>query len=63
MTTEIVTGLALLGIGVFMIFIGWPDKSGESPRYLQFRAAPMLYPPFILAFLVAGIAQLFVAFF
>ena len=63
MTIEIVSGLALLGVGLFLIFMGLPNKAGESPRYLRFHAATMLYPPVILAFLVAGIAQLIIAFF
>lgn len=63
MTTEIVSGIALLGASLFLIFMGRPNKTGESPRFLRFHAAPMLYPPFILAFMVAGIAQLFIALF
>jgi hypothetical protein len=63
MTSGLVSGIALLGFGLLMIFMGWPDKAGESPRYLRFHAAPMLYPPFVLAFLVGGIAQLFISFY
>lgn len=63
MTSGLVSGIALLGFGLLMIYMGRPDKAGDCPRYLRFHAAPMLYPPFVLAFLVGGIAQLFISFY
>jgi hypothetical protein len=38
--------------------IALPNTSGESPRFLQFYAAPMIYPAAALVFLVLGVAEL-----
>ncbi len=54
-------GLGLLAIAAVLIYTALPDKTGESPRHLRFHAATVVYPPLVLAFLVAGIVQVFVA--
>ena len=41
-------------IGLFLIWIGRPDQNGVHPRFLQFEAALVLYPPFILIFFAFG---------
>lgn len=51
-------GLALLAIAVILVFVGVPRKDGRHPRFLRFEAAAVLYPPLVLAFFAAGVAQL-----
>jgi hypothetical protein len=63
MIAGIVTGLGLLAVAAVLIFTALPDKAGESPRHLRFSAAMMVYPPVILAFLVGGAVELFLAIF
>lgn len=48
------TGIAALLIGLFLIWIGRPDQNGVHHRFLQFEAALVLYPPFILIFFAFG---------
>ena len=48
------TGIAALLIGLLLIWKGRPDQDGVHPRFLQFEAALVLYPPFILVFLAFG---------
>ena len=47
-------GIAALLIGLLLIWKGRPDRSGVHPRFLQFEAALVLYPPLILVFLAFG---------
>jgi hypothetical protein len=61
MNDDLLIGAGLLAVAAVLIFIGLPDKAGVSPRFLQFEAAPMLYPPLIMAFLVGGAAELMMA--
>jgi hypothetical protein len=61
MITGIVTGVVLLAVAALLIVTGLPDKAGESPRHLRFSAAMMIFPPIVLAFLVGGVVQLFLA--
>ena len=37
------TGLAALLVGLFLIWIGRPDRNGIHPRFLRFEAALVLY--------------------
>jgi len=39
MSEDILIGVILLGIAAVLLFLGWPNKSGESPRFLQFQVA------------------------
>ena len=50
-------GLGMLVVAVALIYAGLPDKNGRSPRFLQFSAASILYPPLVLAFIALGAAQ------
>lgn len=61
MSEDLVIGAVSLAIAAVLIFLGWPSKSGESPRFLRFQAAMVVYPPIILVFLVGGIAELVTA--
>ncbi|HET7850836.1 MAG TPA: hypothetical protein VFL51_17435 [Pseudolabrys sp.] len=60
MFDPLLLGLICLGIGLGLIAAGWP-RGGTHPRFLQFRAAVVLYPPLVLIFLAAGVAQLIAA--
>ena len=50
------TGIAMLIIGLVLIWIGRPDKTGLHPSFLRFNAAMVVYPPIILAFITMGAA-------
>ena len=50
------SGIAMLIVALFLIWVGRPDKGGVSPSFLRFDAALVLYPPLILAFFAMGIA-------
>ena len=51
-------GIVLLAIGIGLLFIGRPNKAGVHPRFLQFEASMVLYPPLVLVFLAGGAAAL-----
>ena len=51
-------GLLLLAVGAGLLFLGWPDKNGTSPRFLRFEGAPLVYPPIVLVFVAIGAAYL-----
>ena len=52
------TGVAMLGFALLLIVVGRPNAAGEHRRFLRFQAAPVLYPPLILAFIALGAASL-----
>ncbi|HWJ18416.1 MAG TPA: hypothetical protein VNR65_06800 [Geobacterales bacterium] len=58
MNENLLIGVVSLGIAAGLLFLGWPDKNGESPRFLQFEASLVLYPSIIMVFLAAGFAEL-----
>ena len=58
MSEELLSGAILLAIAAGLFFIGLPNKDGVSPRFLQFEAALVLYPPVIMIFLAGGVAEL-----
>ena len=58
MTQDLLIGLLAVAIGAGLLAAGLPNRRGESPRFLQFYAAPMLYPAAVLIFLVIGIVEL-----
>ena len=60
MMTDLVIGLTLFAVGVVLFVIGLPKKSGR-PQFLELHAAPMLYPPLVLIFLVSGLEKVFSA--
>jgi hypothetical protein len=58
MNQDILFGALLLAVAAALFFIGLPNKSGVSPRFLRFEAAIVLYPPVVLVFLAAAVAEL-----
>jgi len=52
-------GLAMVALAAGLVYAGRPDKSGRHPRFLQFGAALVLYPPIVLVVLAFGAAELF----
>jgi hypothetical protein len=62
MGSNILVGTALVAVAAVLLWIGMPNKSGISPRFLQFEIAPLIYPPLILALLAIGGANLIAAF-
>ena len=58
MSSGILLSMASFGIAAGLLFVGKPDRNGASPRFLRFEAAPIIYPPIILAFLAMGAANL-----
>ncbi|MGY3618354.1 hypothetical protein ACVJGD_004550 [Bradyrhizobium sp. USDA 10063] len=50
-------GFVLVIVAASLIWLGMPDKAGNSPRFLRFRAAPVVYPPLVLALLALGAAE------
>jgi hypothetical protein len=51
-------GVVALIIAAGLFVIALPNRYGESPRWLQFYAAPMVYPAAVLVFLGLGAAEL-----
>ena len=49
MSSEILTSVLSIALAA---------GSGASPPFLRFAAAPVIYPPIILAFLAIGVANL-----
>ena len=62
MSSDILVGAASLAVAATLLFIGMPDKSGVTPRFLRFEIAPLVYPPLILAISAIGAANLITAF-
>jgi hypothetical protein len=58
MNEDILIGVVLLAIAGGLLFIGLPNRAGESPRFLQFDASVVLYPPVVLTFFAGGFAEL-----
>lgn len=58
MNPDLAIGAVLLAAGAVLLFVGLPNRSGVSPRFLQFEAALVLYPPVIMFFLVGAIAKI-----
>lgn len=57
------TGIAALLVALLLIWKGRPNRSGVHPRFLQFEAALVLYPPLILVFLAFGTVAVISEFF
>lgn len=49
----------MMVIAAALIYFALPDKQGNSPSFLQFGPALVLYPPVILVVLAFGLAQLY----
>ena len=55
---NLVIGVVLVSVAVGLIFIGRPNKAGRHPRFLQFEASLVLFPPLILVFVALGMAAI-----
>jgi hypothetical protein len=55
---DLLIGIVALAIAAGLLVIALPNRYGESPRFLQFYAAPMVYPAVVLVFLGLGFAEL-----
>jgi hypothetical protein len=58
MGSGILVGAASIAVAVVLLWIGMPDKSGITPRFLRFEIAPLIYPVLILAIFTVGAANL-----
>jgi hypothetical protein len=58
MSRDLMIGLISLAAALVLLFLGLPNRRGESLRFLRFYAAPMIYPAIILIFLGMGVAEL-----
>ena len=52
------SGITMLAVALLLIWAGRPNKGGIHPKFLQFEAALVLYPPIIMAFFALGIAAI-----
>jgi hypothetical protein len=55
---DLLIGIVALAIAAGLFVIALPNRYAESPRFLQFYAAPMVYPAGVLVFLGLGVAAL-----
>ena len=58
MGSDILAGTAAVALAAALLWIGLPDKSGISPRFLRFELATLIYPSLILAIFAMGAANL-----
>ena len=58
--SQFVIGTILFAVGLILFVLGLP-KNGVSPRFLQFDAALVLFPPLVLVFIALGAAELIAA--
>lgn len=56
--SHLLIGVLLLFIAAGLMFFARPDKFGNHRPFLQFGAAPIVYPPIILVFFAFGVAAL-----
>jgi hypothetical protein len=56
-------GTALFVAAAVLLYIGLPNSAAESPRFLRFEAAPLLYPPLIMALLAGSVAAILSGYF
>jgi len=54
---HVAIGVIPLAVTAVLIFIGFPKRNGDSPRFLQFGAAIVLYPPRIMITITLGAAD------
>jgi hypothetical protein len=50
-------GVIILAVAAVLIFIGLPKRNGDSPRFLRFQTAIVLYPPLIMIAVAIGTAE------
>ncbi|MDP1584206.1 MAG: hypothetical protein Q8M18_12350 [Bradyrhizobium sp.] len=51
-------GVVMLLLAAMLIYFGRPDKQGNSPRFLRFGPALVLYPPVVLLVIAFGLAEM-----
>jgi hypothetical protein len=56
--SQLAIGVALVLAAIALIFIGRPNKAGQHPRFLQFEASLVLYPPVVLVCFAMGTAEI-----
>lgn len=56
-------GVALFVAAAVLMYLGLPNSAGESPKFLRFEAAPLLYPPLIIALIVGSVAAILSGYF
>jgi hypothetical protein len=54
---DLTIGVVLLAVTAVLLFVGLPNRNGDSPRFLQFEAAVVVYPPLVMAAFVLGVAE------
>lgn len=54
---DLLIGIVALIIAAGLFVTALPNKYGESPKFLQSYAAPMVYPAAVLIFLALGVAE------
>ena len=52
-------GIVMVMIAAALIYFALPDKQGNSPHFLRFGSALVLYPPVILVVSAFGLAELY----
>ena len=57
-SSDLGIGAILLAIAFALIWLGLPNKNGESPRFLRFEQSIVLYPPLVLVFFATGLAAI-----
>jgi hypothetical protein len=55
MNEQYLISTALFAAAAVLFYLGLPNRAGESPRFLRFELAPMLFPPLIMALLAFSI--------
>ena len=55
---NLILGVVLVLVAVGLVLIGRPNRAGQHPRFLQFEASLVLFPPFILVFVALGMAAI-----
>ena len=55
---NLVLGVVLVLLAAGLLYIGTPNKAGQHPRFLQFEASLVLFPPVILVFFAFGMAAI-----
>ena len=55
---NLVVGVVLVLLAAGLLYIGTPNKAGQRPRFLQFEASLVLFPPVILVFFALGMAAI-----
>lgn len=58
LTSQIGVAMVSLAIAFALLWFGMPNKLGESPRFLRFESALVIYPAIILIFFSVGAAAL-----